>query len=54
MDIQSGLGSLCRLISMKSTKRFHAQLEERGVIITPEQHISLRVLQSQMNFIKVN
>ncbi|MUJ25665.1 MarR family winged helix-turn-helix transcriptional regulator [Aliivibrio fischeri] len=37
MDIQSGLGSLCRLISMKSTKRFHAWLAERGVVITPEQ-----------------
>lgn len=37
MGIQSGLGSLCRLISMNSTKRFYARREERGFVITPEQ-----------------
>ncbi|ODA36304.1 hypothetical protein A8L45_00250 [Veronia pacifica] len=37
MDMQNSIGSLCRLIGMKTSHRFHEILSTQGINLTPEQ-----------------
>ncbi len=46
VDIQSEFGALCRLVSLKASKRFHDKLEEQGINVSPEQAITINAVAS--------
>ncbi|PKF50837.1 MarR family winged helix-turn-helix transcriptional regulator [Enterovibrio nigricans] len=50
MDIQSELSSLCRLITLKSAKRYHDWLFEQGVTLGPEQTITISTIAKSVEF----